>query len=143
MNTQAYEIAALLGRYVLIFLCFWVFVLAIFEIRRDRLAKISLNIASLYWKRKRLHLDLGEENMIGRSSRCDIIIKSPFIKRRHLNLYLDSEEWLVSPSKDAKVYINDYLIEDTVQIEDGDRLSFGHENMIFSITDLEDNENDA
>ena len=143
MNTQAYEIVALFGRYILILICFSVFVLAIFEIRKEKLAKLSLNIACLFWKRKNLYLDLNEENSIGRSCRSDIIIKSPFLKKRHFNLYLDNEQWLVSPVKNAKVYINEYLVEDIVQIEDGDRLYFGHENMVFHIINAEDTEADA
>ena len=143
MNTQAYEIVALFGRYILILICFSVFVLAIFEIRKEKLAKLSLNIACLFWKRKNLYLDLNEENSIGRSCRSDIIIKSPFLKKRHFNLYLDNEQWLVSPVKNAKVYINESLVEDIVQIEDGDRLYFGHENMVFHIINAEDTEADA
>ncbi len=130
------------GRYVLILVCFLVFIPAILEIRKEKLSNISLNIAFLEWKRKNMFFDLGEKNLIGKSSNCDIVIKSHFVKRQHLKLYLDCEEWLVSPLKNSKVYINNYPIEQTMQIQDGDTLSFGHEKMIFHIAVPEEEIND-
>ena len=143
METQTYTIVALLGRYILIAFCFLVFIFTILEIRKEQQVNKSTNLATLEWKRKRVSFDLSAKNIIGRRNNCDIVIKSPFVKARHFALYLDCEEWIVAPYKNREVHINNFLVEEPVQIEDGDKLSFGHENMVFHLTNDEDLNTDA
>lgn len=143
METQAYTIVAMIGRYILITLCFLVFVQAVLEIRKASQSNTSTELASLRWLRKRVVFDLANENIIGRSNKCDIAIKAPTVKRRHFRLYSDSDEWIVVPYKKAEVYINEHLIDGTAQVEDGDKISIGRENMIFQIMPNIDEEVDV
>ena len=142
MDTQAYTIVAMIGRYILIILCFLVFIEIILEMRRMSQYRSSSDLASLEWKKGRIIFALTQENIIGRANKCDVVVKSPFIKRHHFKLYLDSEEWIAAPYKDCKMYINGFLIEDKAQVEDGDKISFGKEKMIFHLTPDIDEEED-
>jgi len=143
METQAYTIAALLGRYILVIIAFLIFVQAILEIRKASGYNNSLNLASLNWKKKRIIFELGQENIIGHRNNNDVVIKSPYVKGRHFKLYLDCGEWIVVPYKNREVCINDYLVEGKAQILDGDIISIDKEKLTFNIAPDDEEENDA
>jgi len=143
METQAYTIAALLGRYILVILAFLIFVQAILEIRKASGYNNSLNLASLTWKKQRIIFELGQENIVGRRNNNDVIIKSPYVKGRHFKLYLDCGEWIIIPYKKREVCINNYLVEGKTQIQDNDVISIGKERLTFNIAPNDDEETDA
>ena len=143
METQVYTIAALLGRYILVILAFLVFVQAILEIRKASVYNNSLDLASLNWKKKKVLFELGQENIVGRRSSNDVVIKSPYVKGRHFKLYLDCGEWIIVPYKNREVSINNYLVEGKAQIQDNDVISIGKERLTFNITPNDDEETDA
>lgn len=143
METQAYTIAALLGRYILVILAFLVFVQAILEIRKASEYNNSLNLASLNWKKKNIIFELGQENVVGRKNSCDVVIKSPYFKGRHFKLYLNCGEWIVIPYKNRDVSINGYLIEEKAQIMDDDVITIGKVRLTFNIAPNDEEENDV
>lgn len=143
METQAYTIAALLGRYILVILAFLIFVQAILEIRKASGYNNSPNLATLNWKKEKILFELGQENVIGKYNSNDVIIKSRYVKGRHFKLYLDCGEWIVVPYKNRDVAINGYLIEEKAQILDDDVIIIGKERLTFNITPDEYEENDV
>jgi len=142
MDIQAYSIIAMIGRYLLIIICFLVFVQAIMEIRKESQYNDSMDLASLKWSRKRMLFALGQENIVGRSTKCDVIIDMPTVRLRHFKIYLDCGEWIVVPCKYSEVKINKYIIEGKTQVTDGDKISIGKENLIFNITPDDEEELD-
>lgn len=142
MNIQAYSIVAMIGRYILIAICFWVFVQAILEMKKASQYNSSLFLASLSWNKKKVVFGLAQENTVGRASGCDVVVKSPLVRRLHFQIYYTCKEWIIAPNKKAQVYINKFLIEDSAQIEDGDKITFGKQSMIFHIAPEDDGEDE-
>lgn len=143
METQAYTITALLGRYILVILAFLIFVQAILEIRKASGYNNSLNLATLNWKKNKILFELGQENIIGRYNSNDVIIKSRYVKGKHFRLYLDCDEWIIVPYKNKDVSINGYLIEEKAQIQDNDVIIIGKERFMFNITPNDYEEDDV
>lgn len=142
METQAYTIAALLGRYIFVILAFLIFVQAILEIRKASGYNNSENLATLNWKKQKIVFELNQENTIGRRSSNNVVIRSPHFKGRHFKLYLDCGEWIVLPYKNRDVSINNYLIEGKAQIQDDDVIIIGEERLTFNINSNEHDEED-
>ncbi|MEX1376769.1 MAG: FHA domain-containing protein [Eubacteriales bacterium] len=143
MNTEVYSIVAMIGRYVLIIFCFLVFLQAILEMRKAALHKNPETSALLKWLRKRTIFPLQHENTVGKSNNCDIVVKAVTLKSRHFRIYLDCDEWIVLPINKSAVYINKFLIEEKAQVADGDKISAGRENFIFTISPESEEDEDV
>ncbi|MBN2879210.1 MAG: FHA domain-containing protein [Clostridia bacterium] len=142
METHIYILLAMIGRYILILVCFLIFVAALLEIRKAAQSKKPLNPASLKWNRGKAIFDLRHESIIGRSKKCNIVINSPFVKRYHLRILEDCGEWVIIPYKDTKVYLNKQFIDDRTLLTDKDVISFGKESMVFMLsTEMEEAQN--
>jgi len=134
METHIYILLAMTGRYILILVCFLIFVAALLEIRKAAQSNKPLNPASLKWNRGKTIFDLRSESIIGRSRKCNIVISSPFVKRYHLRILEDCGEWVIIPYKDTKVYLNKQLIDSRTLLMDEDIISFGKESMVFMLS---------
>jgi len=142
METHIYTLLAMAGRYILILVCFLIFVAALLEIRKAAQLKNPLNPASLKWNRGKTIFDLRHENIIGRAKKCNIIINSPFVKRYHLRILEDCGEWIIIPCKNAKVYLNKQLIDSRTLLTDEDVILFGKESVVFMLSSvIEEDEN--
>lgn len=142
MNTETYNIFAMILRYVFVIVCFLVFVQAILESKKSRHNSSSLFLTSLEWRKGKIIYDLGQDNIVGRANKCDIVIKSYKVERIHGKIYLDSDEWIVSPYKKAKISVNKLLVEDKALLQDGDKISFGKESVIFHVNEIYDGDGD-
>ena len=67
------------------------------------------------------------ENLIGRSSRCDVVLNYPTVSRSHAALIRDDRgEWVLYPLQAKNgVLLNGELITDPVPVWEGDRFDMG------------------
>ncbi len=141
MEEQAYIITAMIGRYILIIICFLVFIQALLEIwkaNQKRRYSTSDKLATLKWLRKKAFYALDYENIVGRSNSCEVIVKSNTVKRKHFRIFLDCEEWFLEPLKNCEVFLNNELVEEKTLIYSGDQITLGREHLVFDIVSYTD-----
>lgn len=75
---------------------------------------------------------LEEEIVLGRGNDNQIIIKDPYISKRHLRIVKDEGDYYLEDFSSANgTYINGEKIMDVVQLENGDRISVGQVDFLF------------
>lgn len=137
MNIEAYHITAMIVRYILVAIVFMVFIEAVLQSRKSRSYDSSETIATLWWEEEDIEFYLSQENLIGKSNRCDIVVKARGVKRIHGQIYFDSDEWIICANSRSLIYVNEVLIEDKALIEDGDVIGIGDESLVFELEEKE------
>lgn len=143
MNIEAYTITAMIVRYILVAIIFLVFIQAVLESTKVRRYESLETKAYLWWEDEDVAFSLFQENLIGKSNRCDIIVKAKGVKRCHGKIYFDSDEWIICANKRAFIYVNEVLVEDKALIEDGDVIGIGDESLVFEMVEKETMEEQA
>ncbi|MBC8589551.1 FHA domain-containing protein [Wansuia hejianensis] len=69
---------------------------------------------------------------LGRSGGNDIIIKDPYISKKHFKIVEDEKEFFIEDLGSANgTFINDERIEDVVKLNNGDRIKISNIEFIF------------
>jgi pSer/pThr/pTyr-binding forkhead associated (FHA) protein len=69
---------------------------------------------------------------LGRSSENDIVIKDPFVSKRHLMITKDEEEYFIEDLGSSNgTYVNKQLLVDAAKLVNGDIIKIGDLEFIF------------
>lgn len=137
MAANAYSLATLVMRYVFVGIILYILTRIIFhsiseyhELRRalrwlqDGYAR-HIEFLPPYDTREGGYV-LVRSNLIGRSSRCDIYIDDPSVRRRHALLFEKQGEGYIKPRGRARIWINGKRPERrTALLHDGDLVRLG------------------
>lgn len=75
---------------------------------------------------------LNEKVILGRDNNNQIVIKDPYISKKHLRIVLDESEYFLEDLDSANgTYINGEKIMDVVQLKKGDRITVGQIELLF------------
>ena len=132
-----YSLAALVIRYVLAFLLVLLLVRLVLMMRYER--RVSrravmqgLPIASYHGMLVRCdrkadsRYGLAADNMIGRSKRCDVVIRDSSMAPIHAQIYLrESGYHLYGFDKRSRIWVNGQLSQGRVPLRHGDEISLG------------------
>lgn len=76
--------------------------------------------------------NLEDSITIGRSNENDVIIKDPYISKKHLSIVKDEDEYYLEDLNSANgTYLNGDRIMDAVKLNNGDRIQFGRIEFLF------------
>lgn len=82
---------------------------------------------------------VGPEVVLGRSPDCHITIEDPLISRRHARIVIrDDKAFVTDLGSRNGVRINGRPIDGEAQIEDGDRIRLGTQELLFSVVKRRD-----
>jgi hypothetical protein len=140
VSESAYELAAKVMSYALVFLLalvLWRTLAAARFDRRERQeegqdgdAPIYIGILEVASGSRNLRYGLTRDNVVGRSRRCDITLPQKSVSKRHAHLYEDNEGMvLYALDKKAPVLINDQRVRRKTYVEDGDKITLGRVSM--------------
>jgi len=85
----------------------------------------------------RSYLFHQELTTIGRTNGNDLIISGRTVSRRHARMWFDKGRWYIDDLQSANgTFVNNVRIQanSPVQLNDGDRINFGDEVVMFNIT---------
>lgn len=89
--------------------------------RRDEL---PFNIEESY--------SLDSSITIGRSSKNDIVIKDPYISKRHASIEKDRNEFFIEDLNSANgTFVNDEELLNPIRLEHGDSIKIGQASFLF------------
>lgn len=75
---------------------------------------------------------LGEQVFLGRGNDNEIVIKDPYISKRHLRIVKDEENYFLEDLKSANgTFINGERIMDVAKLNNGDRITVGQIEFLF------------
>lgn len=93
--------------------------------------KVVNRLDSLNFKMNESYV-LSYETTIGRSSRCDIIIKDKFVSKKHLKITEENGMYFIEDLNSANgTFLNGEQIFDIVELRDGDKIGVGFIQFIF------------
>jgi len=74
-----------------------------------------------------------EDNVfLGRGNDNEIVIKDPYISKKHLRIVKDEDEFFLEDLKSANgTYVNGDRVMDVVKLNNGDRISVGQVEFLF------------
>lgn len=82
---------------------------------------------------------MGPEVILGRSPDCHITIEDPLISRRHARIALqDTRAFVADLGSRNGVKLNGRPIDREVELEDGDRIRLGTQELLFSVVSQRD-----
>ncbi len=141
MYSTAYEITALIARYILILLCAIVLLRTIFIARASR-TPIHLDDNSIIAKLIELSSNkeflLTYDNTIGNSNRCDIQVEGRNITAIHAQIYKKQGNWMLCTYSKNNTLLNEIKIAGRIQINSNDVLSLGGTHFRFILTKGDD-----
>ena len=75
---------------------------------------------------------LGEEVFLGRGNDNEIVIKDPYISKKHLRIVKDEGNYFLQDLNSANgTYLNGQRLMDVVKLKNGDRISVGQIEFLF------------
>lgn len=75
---------------------------------------------------------LDDEILLGRDNNNQIVIKDPYISKRHLKIVKDEGDYYLEDFNSANgTYLNGDKIMDVVRLENGDRIRVGQVEFLF------------
>jgi len=102
---------------------------------RAPLARLTIQSGAMAGRSFRFHQDVI--TTIGRTNGCDLIIAGPSVSRRHARLWFADGRWILADLGSSNgTFVNNMRLTHPVVLNDGDRINFGDEVVVFSITYL-------
>lgn len=78
------------------------------------------------------HYSINTSLSLGRQGDNDIIIKDPFISKKHFKIVEDEEEYYLEDLKSSNgTFLNGQKVEDVVRLSNGDRITTGNIEFLF------------
>ncbi len=75
---------------------------------------------------------IDEELSLGRRGSNDIIIKNPYVSKNHFKIVKDEENYFLEDLDSANgTYLNGEILEDAVELKNGDILKVGNIEFLF------------
>ncbi len=75
---------------------------------------------------------LGGEVYLGRGNDNEIVIKDPYISKKHLRIVKDEDNYFLEDLASANgTYVNGQRLMDVVKLKNGDRISVGQIEFLF------------
>ncbi|NLX62598.1 MAG: FHA domain-containing protein, partial [Tissierellia bacterium] len=75
---------------------------------------------------------LGGEVYLGRGNDNEIVIKDPYISKKHLRIVKDEDNYFLEDLASANgTYVNGHRLMDVVKLKNGDRISVGQIEFLF------------
>lgn len=69
---------------------------------------------------------------IGRSTRNDIVIKDPFISKKHVSIEKDRNEFFIEDLNSANgTFVNEEELLNPIRLENGDNIKIGQASFLF------------
>jgi pSer/pThr/pTyr-binding forkhead associated (FHA) protein len=100
-------------------------------LEKDTYLKLINRKDSLPFKIQEVY-NLEDSITIGRSNENDVIIKDPYISKKHLSIVKDEEEYYLEDLNSANgTYLNGDRLMDAVKLKNGDRIQFGQIEFLF------------
>jgi len=138
-----YNIFSLIFKYLFIFIIYY-FMFSIIRLiyldikgikasplEKDTYLKLINRKDSLPFKIQEVY-NLEDSITIGRSNENDVIIKDPYISKKHLSIVKDEEEYYLEDLNSANgTYLNGDRLMDAVKLKNGDRIQFGQIEFLF------------
>ena len=85
----------------------------------------------LYFKVEESY-SLGDETTIGRSSNNDIVIKDPYISKKHALIEKENEFYFIKDLGSSNgTFVNDEQVLNSIRLEHGDSIKIGQVNFLF------------
>jgi pSer/pThr/pTyr-binding forkhead associated (FHA) protein len=76
---------------------------------------------------------VGPDTSIGRGQKCDIVLTDPHVSTVHAMIQQEKDHFFIDDKKSANgTFINAHLITDRTELNDGDRITLGGQNLLFS-----------
>lgn len=138
-----YNIFSLIFKYLFIFIIYYfmfsIIRLIYLDIKGIKVSSLEKNTYlklinrkdSLPFKIQEVY-NLEDSITIGRSNENDVIIKDPYISKKHLSIVKDEEEYYLEDLNSANgTYLNGDRIMDAVKLNNGDRIQFGRIEFLF------------
>ena len=138
-----YNIFSLIFKYLFIFIIYY-FMFSIIRLiyldikgikasplEKDTYLKLINRKDSLPFKIQEVY-NLEDSITIGRSNENDVIIKDPYISKKHLSIVKDEEEYYLEDLNSANgTYLNGDRLMDAAKLNNGDRIQFGQIEFLF------------
>ena len=138
-----YNIFSLIFKYLFIFIIYYfmfsIIRLIYLDIKGIKVSSLEKNTYlklinrkdSLPFKIQEVY-NLEDSITIGRSNENDVIIKDPYISKKHLSIVKDEEEYYLEDLNSANgTYLNGDRLMDAVKLKNGDRIQFGQIEFLF------------
>lgn len=138
-----YNIFSLIFKYLFIFIIYYfmfsIIRLIYLDIKGIKVSSLEKNTYlklinrkdSLPFKIQEVY-NLEDSITIGRSNENDVIIKDPYISKKHLSIVKDEDEYYLEDLNSANgTYLNGDKIMDAVKLNNGDRIQFGRIEFLF------------
>lgn len=138
-----YNIFSLIFKYLFIFIIYYfmfsIIRLIYLDIKGIKVSSLEKNTYlklinrkdSLPFKVQEVY-NLEDSITIGRSNENDVIIKDPYISKKHLSIVKDEEEYYLEDLNSANgTYLNGDRLMDAVKLNNGDRIQFGQVEFLF------------
>ena len=78
------------------------------------------------------HYTIDEILSLGRRSSNDIIIKDPYVSKSHFQIIKDEDNYFLEDLDSANgTYLNGYILEDAVELKNGDIIKVGNIEFLF------------
>ena len=136
MTSVSYQITALVVRYILIAIVLVVFLRAVSLGRRSKTGAPILR-GFLIQEKNGKQYPLGDDNIIGSSPRCDIVLKGRSLAGVHVQIYRKKKRWLLSRYTTNRTEINEVDVNSRVEVHNGDTLQMGSHLFTLQIDDEE------
>jgi len=73
-----------------------------------------------------LVIQLGEENLIGRSSSCDVILDNSYVSRRHARIFRDEEGWFIEDLDSTYgTFVDGKQVKGKTRLREGTQVKIG------------------
>jgi|SRR5690625_1537572 len=78
------------------------------------------------------HYSIEDVLTLGRQGDNDIVIKDPFVSKKHLKIVEDEEEYYLEDLNSSNgTFLNGERIQDAVRLSNGDKISIGNVEFLF------------
>ncbi len=124
MTSVSYQITAMVARYILIAIVLVVLIRAISLGSRSK-AGAHIMRGFLVSERTGKQYPLGDDNIIGSSPRCDIVLRGRSMASVHVQIYRKKERWLLSRYTSSRTEVNEVDVNSRVEVRNGDHLQLG------------------
>lgn len=138
-----YNILSLIFKYIFIIIIY-LFILSIIRLIYLDIKGISTTLMenntylklinrkdSLPFKVKEYY-PLDNEVLLGRDNNTEIIIKDPYVSKKHLKIVKDEDSYFLEDLNSANgTYLNEDRIMDVVKLKNGDRIKIGQVEFLF------------